>query len=623
MLDIRLLREQPDFVKAKLAARGAATAPVDAVLTADTRLRAALADVEGMRAERKRASDAIGSLMREGKKDDANAAREAARDLGDRIAIADIEVRALEAERDDLLFYLPNLPAGGVPEGGEDANVVVREHGELRSFEFTPRAHWDIATDLGLIDWVRGAKLSGSGFVLWTGLGAQLERALIAFMLDLHTTRHGYVEMSTPFFLGRDSMRASAHLAKFTPEMYHDAESDLFALPTAEPALVNIHRDEILDGRDLPLRFAAYSPCWRREAGAAGKDTRGLLRVHQFDKVEMVKYTLPEASDAELDLLVTEATDVLDALGLPYRVKLLAGGDMSFSASKCFDIETYAPGVGAWLEVSSCSDCTDFQARQGNIRFRREPGAKPEFVHLLNGSGVALPRLVATLLETHQNADGTVSVPEPLRPYLGGRAVLGKETTAPSPTPPPSETGEGQEQSCHSYSPLPFSRGRGRGRGHGILMQFTHEVRTTVPLAPPHAQAHWTEADHLPHCVSHVRAALRDTADDLARIVIMLDGRLIEFAAQRTMCAEHTVCWQSLGPSFLWVLTAQFAPHEMGTELTVTVAYDPPGFLPDVAEAIGTRKVFRRALEADLKRYARACAAPPVEGNGARLAAQS
>ncbi len=427
MLDIKQLRENLEWVKERLALRNTDGAAVDAVLALDTRLRAVTSEVEELRAQRKRDSESIGLLMRQGKKEEADAARTSARDLGDRIAGLDDAERQLQTERDDLLFYLPNLPHADTPMGGEENNAVVRTVGQIPSFEFEARPHWEIATDLGLIDFARGVKLSGSGFVLYKGLGAMLERGLIRMMLDLHTQSHGYTEWSTPFFLARASMKASTHLAKFTPEMYHDAEDDLFALPTAEPALVNIHRDEILDGRDLPLKYVAYSPCWRREAGAAGKDTRGLLRVHQFDKVEMVKYTLPEESNAELDLMLSDATDVLEALGLPYRVKLLAAGDLSFAAAKCYDVETYAPGVGAWLEVSSCSNCEDFQSRQGGIRFRREPGARPEFVHLLNGSGLALPRIVATLLETYQQPDGTVTVPTALQPYLDGRTVLNKE----------------------------------------------------------------------------------------------------------------------------------------------------------------------------------------------------
>lgn len=424
MLDIKLLREQPDFVKERLTARNAETAAVDAVREVDARWRAATTEAEALQAQLNRDSKGIGPLMKEGRREEAEALKTRNRELGDRIAGLNDEVRRLASERDDLLYYVPNLPHADTPAGGEENNVVVRSVGEPRSFDFAPKAHWDLAADLGLIDFTRGAKLAGSGFVLYKGLGALLERGLVQFMLDLHLTKHGYTEFSTPFFLLRESMKASGHLAKFTPEMYHDAEDDLFALPTAEPALVNIHRDEILDGRDLPLKYVAYSPCWRREAGSAGKDTRGLLRVHQFDKVEMVQYTLPETSYDALESMLTDATDVLDALGLPYRIKLLAGGDISFASAKTYDVESYAPGVGAWLEVSSVSNCEDFQSRQGNVRFRREPGAKPEFAHLLNGSGVALPRIVATLLETYQRPDGAVDIPPALQPYLGGRTVL-------------------------------------------------------------------------------------------------------------------------------------------------------------------------------------------------------
>jgi len=426
MLDIKLLRENPEFVKERLRARNADPAAIDAVLGADARWREVTTEAEGLQAQLNRDSKGIGPLMKEGRRDEAEALKGRNRELGDRISGLKEDVRRLEALRDDLLYYIPNLPHADTPEGGEENNVIVRSQGDPRPFDFAPKAHWDLAADLDLIDFARGAKLAGSGFALYRGLGALLERGLIQFMLDLHLTKHGYTEFSTPFFLLRESMKASGHLAKFTPEMYHDATDDLFALPTAEPALVNIHRDEILDGRDLPLKYVAYSPCWRREAGAAGKDTRGLLRVHQFDKVEMVQYALPETSYDALESMLTDATDVLDALGLPYRIKLLAGGDISFASAKTYDIETYAPGVGAWLEVSSCSNCEDFQSRQGAVRFRREPGSKPEFAHLLNGSGLALPRIVATLLETYQRADGGVDIPTALQPYLGGRTVLTK-----------------------------------------------------------------------------------------------------------------------------------------------------------------------------------------------------
>ena len=428
MLDIKKVRANPTEVKARLAERDPELAAgVDNILYVDHVYRTYLTEIETLKAQVNSASKTIGQLMREGKAEEALENRVEVQRIKELIEDREAEIRSHEDEINRWLFNTPNLPHETTPPGPEENFQIVKTNGETPRFDFAAKAHWDIATDLGLIDFARGTKLSGSGFVLYRGLGAMLERGLIAFMLDLHTARHGYTEWSTPFFLSRDSVRASAHLPKFQPEMYHDAEADLFALPTAEPALVNIHRDEILDGRDFPLNYVAYSPCWRREAGAAGKDTRGLLRVHQFDKVEMVKYVLPETSYDELETLVTNATDVLEALGLCYRIKLLAAGDISFAAAKCYDIEIYAPGADAWLEVSSCSNCEDFQSRRGSIRFRREPGAKPEFPHLLNASGTALPRLVATLLETYQRPDGRVTVPPALSPYVGGRTVLEKE----------------------------------------------------------------------------------------------------------------------------------------------------------------------------------------------------
>jgi seryl-tRNA synthetase len=419
MLDIKLLRSDPDLVKRGFDARGVDTAAVDGALSLDTQWREAITRVEELKAQLNAASKSIGDLMRTGQRDQADAARSLARELGDQIAAMDPRIRQLEEDRDHVLFHMPNLPHADTPPGPEENYKIVRTVGEARTFDFEPKAHWDIAADLKLIDFARGARMAGSGFPLFRGQGAQLERGLIAFMLDLHRTKHGYTEWSTPFLLNRKSMEGSGHLPKFEPEMYHDAEDDLFTLPTAEPALINIHREDMLDGRDLPLKYTAYSPCWRREAGAAGKDTRGLLRVHQFDKVEMVRFTHPETSYDNLEEMLSNATDVLDALGLPYRIKLLPAGDISFAAAKCYDVEVYAPGVGAWLEVSSCSNCEDFQARRANIRFRREPGAKPEFVHILNASGLPLARLVAALLETYQAADGSVALPEPVRPYMG------------------------------------------------------------------------------------------------------------------------------------------------------------------------------------------------------------
>lgn len=427
MLDIKLLRSEPDFVKEQLRKRNADPNAVDAVLAADTKWREVNLEVEQLKAQVNAVSKSIGNLMREKKIDEANEAKKQAAELSEQIPGLAEMVRTSEEERDCLLYYIPNLPHESTPSGGEENFVIIEENGQKPVFDgFEPKPHWDLAVDLNTIDFARGTKVTGSGFVLYRGWGARLERALINFMLDLHINKHGYTEWSTPFFLARESMKASTHLAKFTPEMYYDAEDDLFALPTAEPALINIHRDEILDGRDLPFKYVAYSPCWRREAGAAGKDTRGLLRVHQFDKVELVKYTYPETSYEEMDKLLKDATDVIEALGLMYRVKLLPGGDISFAAAKCYDVEIYAPGVDNWLEVSSCSNCEDFQSRQGNIRFRREPGAKTEYPHLLNCSGTALPRLVATLMETYQQADGSIRIPKLLQPYLGGLEILSK-----------------------------------------------------------------------------------------------------------------------------------------------------------------------------------------------------
>ncbi|HEY3332729.1 MAG TPA: serine--tRNA ligase [Capsulimonadaceae bacterium] len=427
MLDIRLIRNEPDAVIEALSKRMPAVDAADKIreiVELDGEYRAALKLAEDLKAEVNSASKSIGQLMQAGKKDEATAAKERVRQIKESQTERDATERNLEEQLKACLNVIPNLPHETTPAGGEANNVVIRSVGEPRHFDFAPKAHWDLAADLGLIDFGRATKLAGSGFVLYKGLGARIERALIQLMIDLHVNEQGYTEWQTPYFLNRESITASAHVVKFTPEMYHDATDDLFALPTAEPALINIHRDEILDGADLPLNYVAHSPCWRREAGAAGKDTRGLLRVHQFDKVEMVKFTSAESSYDELEKMLGNATDVLDVLGLPYRILMLAAGDLSFSAAKCYDVEAHAPGVGAWLEVSSVSNCTDFQARRGAIRYRSQQGAKPEFAHLLNGSGTALPRVYAALLENWQNADGTVTVPEALRPYLGGLELI-------------------------------------------------------------------------------------------------------------------------------------------------------------------------------------------------------
>jgi seryl-tRNA synthetase len=425
MLDLKLLRTEPDEVVRKMYKRDMTlAAEIPDFLELDRRHREAETILTELNAKNNAAAKMIGQLKAQKRDEEALAQQESVRATKQTIAEQESVVATLDQERAAWLFKAPNLPDDSTPAGNETNNVILRTVGELPTFDFSPKPHWEIAESLGMIDFARGVKLSGSGFVLYKGVGARLERALIQFMIDLHTEKHDYTEWSTPFFLNRDSIIGSAHIVKFMPEMYHDSEADLFALPTAEPALVNIHRGEILSFDQLPLNYVAYSPCWRREAGAAGKDTRGLLRVHQFDKVEMVKFTAPEESYNQMEIMLSDATDVITALGLSYRILLLAAGDISFSAAKCYDVEIYAPGVDKWLEVSSVSNCEDFQSRRANIRFRREQGAKPEFVHLLNGSGTALPRLVATLLETYQNADGSVTVPNPLRPYLKGLEVI-------------------------------------------------------------------------------------------------------------------------------------------------------------------------------------------------------
>ena len=424
MLDIRRIRTETDAIKANLAKRGEDTSKIDALLALDITRREKQSEWEVLRAEQNKLGPQIAAAKKAG--EDAAPILARSGELKSRLQSLDEELKSLDPEQEALLSKLPNLVLDDVPEGGEECNAEIRGSNKpLREFDFEPKAHWDIAAALGLFDTERGAKLSGSGFVLYTGVGARLQRALINYMLDLHTTVHGYTELGVPYLLTRESITASGHIVKFAPEMYHDAESDQFFVPTAEPALVNVHRGELLEPGVLPIKYVAHTPCWRREAGAAGKDTRGLQRVHQFDKVEIFQYTLPEESANAQNEMVQQACAVLDGLEIPHRLLLLAAGDTSFSMARTIDIEAWAPGVGKWLEVSSASDGTDFQARRANIRFRREAGAKPEFPHLLNASGTALARVYAALLETHQNADGTVTLPTALRPYLGGLEKLG------------------------------------------------------------------------------------------------------------------------------------------------------------------------------------------------------
>jgi seryl-tRNA synthetase len=423
MLDIKLIRAEPDVTAELLARRGEHTGTVTLLLEIDEQRRHRQTQMETARAEQNKIGPQIAAAKKSGR--DAGELLEASTALKSIVQSLEEEVRALDARQEEILLKLPNLPHPTVKAGGEeDAELVRPASRALPTFAFPPKPHWEIGTALGLLDFERGAKMSGAGFVLYRGLGARLERALINYLLDLHSGENGYTEVSVPFALSRESMTASGHMAKFAPEMYHDAESDIFFVPTAEPALVNIHRGELLEPGTLPLKYVGYTPCWRREAGAAGKDTRGLQRVHQFDKVEIFRYVLPEDSYAAMVEMTDEVCAVLDRLGLTYRLIKLAAGDIAFPAAMTYDIEVWAPGVAKWLEVSSASNCTDFQARRANIRFRREPGAKPEFPHLLNASGPALPRVLAALLETYQEVDGSVTVPEALRPYLGGVARL-------------------------------------------------------------------------------------------------------------------------------------------------------------------------------------------------------
>jgi seryl-tRNA synthetase len=316
------------------------------------------------------------------------------------------------------MFKVPNLPDDSAPVGpDESANIEVKRAGDLPSFDFDPKAHWDIAEALGIIDFERGVRLAGSRFFVLRGKGAKLQRAVISFMIDMHVEQHGYTEVYLPYIVNRDTVQASGHLPGFQEEMYHDEEDDLWMLPTAEAAITSLHRDEILSAEDLPLYYVAHTPCWRREKASAGRDTRGIMRVHQFDKVEMYKFVSPEESARELESLVAAAEDVVKALEIPYRVLELATGDMATPAVKAFDVEMWAPGADRWLEVSSCSNCTDFQARRGRVRYRTERGARPRLVHTLNGSGLALPRVIISILENYQQADGSVVIPEALRPY--------------------------------------------------------------------------------------------------------------------------------------------------------------------------------------------------------------
>jgi len=419
MLDIRAIRERPEFFEAELAKVGYAESELKTLLAADEERRRLIHEVEGRRAERAKGSREIGRSMH----DPAERARAVAemKQAGEALAGLERELAAAEAAFERLMLEVPNLPHPAVPPGRDERdNVVVRTLGEEPRFEFIPRPHWEIGVDLGILDFERGVKISGSRFYVLTGAGARLQRALIAWMIDLHVQSHGYREVYPPAMVKRECLVGTGNLPKFADNLYRDVEEDFWFVPTAEVPVTNLYRDEILEASRLPIRHVAYSPCFRREKMSAGRDVRGIKRGHQFDKVEMVKFVHPDQSDAELESLLADAEDVCRRLGLRYRVVEMCAGDLSFTAARKFDVEVWAAGCGEWLEVSSCSSFRDFQARRANIRFRPQGGGKPELVHTLNGSGLALPRVLIAVLENYQGADGSVTIPEALLPYMGG-----------------------------------------------------------------------------------------------------------------------------------------------------------------------------------------------------------
>ena len=426
MLDIKLIREKPDHVRDRLALRGEREGDaVVGVLALDETRRKGLAQVESLKSQRNKASKEIGALMGQKKLEEAEVRKKETRELGDQIATLDKEVTAADRQLQDLLLAIPNLPHESVPEGRTAAdNPVIRTWGQKVSQEFESKSHVDLCESLGLIDFARGAKITGSGFLLYTGWGARLERALIQMLLDLHTGDHGYTEVSPPLLVGPQCLEGVGQFPKFRDQYYGVAEGDdleklgkLYLIPTAETPVANIHREELLPEDQLPLQYCAYTPCFRGEAGAAGVGTRGMIRVHQFDKVELIKIVHPDRSYEELEALVSHAEKVLQLLELHYQVVTLCTGDMGFASAKTYDIEVWAPGQGSYLEVSSCSNCEDYQSRRMNLRLKSQDGPN-RFPHILNGSGTALARLFVALIETHQQPDGSIRIPEPLQAYL-------------------------------------------------------------------------------------------------------------------------------------------------------------------------------------------------------------
>jgi seryl-tRNA synthetase len=418
MLDINFIRNNPDKVKEAIAKKRENAANIDEILELDVQRRSTIYAGEQLKSKRNEKSKEVSELKKKGL--DASKIIGETKKIGEDIKSYEERLKELESQINELLLRIPNIPAEDVPVGKDESdNVVVRTRGERKTFDFTPLPHWELGRTLNILDLERSSKITGSGFILLKGLGSKLERVLFSFMLDLHTQEHGYTELFPPFLVNRMSMTGTGQLPKLEEDMYRTAADDLFLVPTAEVPVTNIHRDEILSYKDLPMYYTAYTPCFRREAGSYGKDTRGIIRVHQFNKVELVKLVKPETSYNELESLVANAEKVLQLLGLEYRVSELCTGDLSFAAAKCYDIEVWAPGLGKFLEVSSCSNFEDFQARRINIRFRDEDG-KLRFIHTLNGSGLALPRTVIAILETYQHKDGSISIPDVLRPYMGG-----------------------------------------------------------------------------------------------------------------------------------------------------------------------------------------------------------
>lgn len=426
MLDVKWLRNDYDKVAQALANRGKSEELIAGFPALDARRREILQETDQLKNRRNVVSQEVAKLKRSG--GDAEALIIEMREVGDRIKEIDDEIRVLEAQIDELMLAIPNVPHESVPVGAsEEDNVELRRVGEPSVFEFEPKPHWEIAQELGILDFERAGKVTGSRFVFYRGLGARLERALINFMMDLHSDQHGYEEVLPPYIVNRDSLFGTGQLPKFEEDLFKIADSDYYLIPTAEVPVTNIAREEILALEELPKYFVAYSACFRSEAGAAGRDTRGLIRQHQFNKVELLKLATPESSYDELEKMTANAERVLQLLGLPYRVLALCTGDMGFTAAKTYDLEVWLPSADTYREISSCSNVEDFQARRAAIRFRREPKSKPEFVHTLNGSGLAVGRTFAAILENYQQPDGSVIVPEALRPYMGGIEVITKK----------------------------------------------------------------------------------------------------------------------------------------------------------------------------------------------------